>query len=108
MAENVIHLDDSTFDSSVLQSKLPVIVDFWAPWCAPCRAIAPVLEEVAQTYQGKVVVAKMNIEEHTKVATRYQITQIPTLLFFKDGKVAHQIVGAVPKAKIIEALEPLL
>jgi thioredoxin 1 len=108
MADNVIHLEDSTFDSKVLQSKLPVIVDFWAPWCAPCRVIAPVLEEVAQKYQGKVVVAKMNVDEHTKVATQYQITAIPTLLFFKDGKVAQQIVGAVPKAKVVEALEQLL
>lgn len=105
---NIVHLSDSSFEQEVLKSDLPVLVDFWAPWCAPCRAITPTLEEVAAAYTGRLKVAKMNVDEHTKVATQYHIVSIPTLLFFKNGQVVQQIVGAVAKAKIVEAVEAVI
>ncbi|NOZ01260.1 MAG: thioredoxin [Deltaproteobacteria bacterium] len=104
-SENLVHLSDQTFDEEVLKSDVPVIVDFWAPWCAPCRAIGPIVEEIADTYAGKVKVGKMNVDEHTRVASQFQVTAIPTLLIFKDGQVAKQIIGAVAKSKIIEAID---
>jgi thioredoxin 1 len=100
MAEGIVELTDANFEAEVLKSDKPVLVDFWAVWCGPCRAIAPAVEELARDYAGKVKVAKMNIDEHEKVPGNFQIMSIPTLLFFKDGKLAGQIVGAVPKAKI--------
>lgn len=104
-SENVINLSDATFDAEVLKSDVPVLVDFWAPWCAPCRAIAPIVEEIADTYAGKIKVGKMNVDADTKVAGQFQVTAIPTLLVFKGGQVAQQIIGAVAKAKIIEAVD---
>ncbi len=100
MAEGIVELTDSNFETEVLKSPLPVLIDFWAAWCAPCRAIAPAVEQIAQEYQGKVKVAKMNVDDQEKVPQTYQIMSIPTLLFFKNGKLAGQIIGAVPKFKI--------
>ncbi len=93
------------FEEVVLKSNIPVIVDFWAPWCAPCRIIAPVLEQIAQEYAGKVKVVKLNTDENPEIAARYNIRGIPTLLIFKDGKVIDQLVGAVPKHLITGKLD---
>lgn len=107
-SKNVVQLQDVTFDEEVLKSEVPVLVDFWAPWCGPCRAIAPTIEEVADAYAGRVKVGKMNVDEHTRVASQYQVTAIPTLLVFKKGQVVQQIVGAVAKNRIVQAIEDAL
>jgi thioredoxin 1 len=107
-SEHLRTFDDANFQTEVLQSETPVLVDFWATWCAPCRAIAPSVEELAKTYEGKVKVGKLNIDEHQGVPQTYGIRSIPTLLVFKGGKVVEQIVGAVPKNKIEEALRKAL
>ena len=91
-----------------MKSSTPVIVDFWATWCAPCRAIAPVLEELAGQYKGKVKVAKMNVDDHQETPQSYGIRSLPTLLVFKGGKVVEQIVGAVPRAKLEEAIKKVV
>ena len=108
MSENVKQVTDSTFESEVLKSNIPVLVDFWAEWCGPCRMVAPVVEEVARQYKGRVKVAKMDVDSNQRVATQYQIRSIPSLYIFKDGKVAGQIVGAVPKQQITSELEKVL
>lgn len=100
MAEGIIELTDGNFDAEVLKSDKPVLVDFWAEWCSPCRAIAPVVAELAKEYAGKVKIGKMNVDDNEKVPRNFQIMSIPTLLVFKGGQVAGQIVGAVPKSKI--------
>ncbi len=93
-------LNDSNFQKEVIESDLPCMVDFWAPWCGPCRMLAPVVEQVAKENAGKIKVCKLNIDENPKTASQYGIMSIPTLLFFKGGKVIEQIIGAVPKEKI--------
>jgi thioredoxin 1 len=104
----VLNVSDATFDQEVLQSEQPVLVDFWAVWCGPCKAIAPVLEGVATTYAGKLKVAKVNVDENSATPSRYGIRGIPSLLFFKGGKVAVQIVGFVPQEVIEEKIKRLL
>jgi thioredoxin 1 len=99
-SKNVATFQDATFDAEVLKSKLPVLVDFWAPWCGPCRAIAPIVDELADAYAGRVKVGKVNVDENMQIAASYQITAIPTLLVFKNGQVVEQIIGAVAKAKL--------
>ncbi len=98
-------LTDSTFKSEVLESEIPVLVDFWAPWCAPCRAIAPALEELVDEYAGKAKICKMNVDEHQQAPATYGVRSIPNLLVFKNGEVAEQIVGAHPKSRLAEALD---
>jgi thioredoxin len=106
MASNdVVVLQDATFESEVLKSDLPVLVDFWAVWCGPCKAIAPTVEELAKQYRGKVKVAKMDVDEHQKIPQQYGIRSIPTLLLFKGGRVVDTIVGAVPRSKLEESLK---
>jgi len=106
MAE--IQLTDDTFDKDVVQSAEPVLVDFWAPWCGPCRMLAPVIEELAKEYTGKVKVAKINTDDHPNAASRFKISAIPTLLFFKGGKVVEQLVGVHSKAEIKKTLDTLV
>jgi thioredoxin 1 len=108
MAGDVINVGDSDFKKEVLESQTPVLVDFWATWCAPCRAIAPALEELASQYKGKVRVAKMNIDDNQDTPQQFQVRSIPTLLLFKGGRVVEQIVGAVPKSKLEEAFKKVV
>lgn len=104
MGKDTVTVGDADFQTQVLQSTEPVLVDFWATWCAPCRAIAPALEELATQYKGKVKIAKVDVDDAQEVAQKFGIRSIPTLLMFKGGKVVEQIVGAVPKAKLEESL----
>lgn len=91
-----IHVNDDAFEKTVLKSPLPVLVDFWAPWCAPCRMVAPSLEKIAQEYEGRMLVAKVDTDQNPKWATHYRVSGIPTLLFISGGQVVHELVGAVP------------
>ncbi len=100
-----IKVDDASFQQEVLQAALPVIVDFWAPWCAPCKMIAPLIEQIALEYAGQIMVAKVNVDDSPEVASRYQVMSIPTLLFIKSGEVVEQTVGAVSKDVIIEKIK---
>ncbi len=102
-----IHLTEQNFDEALAQSQGLMMVDFWAEWCGPCRAIAPVLEELARDYAGKVVLAKVNVDENPGLAARYGIRSIPTVLFVKQGKVVADVIGAVPKAQFKKKLDEL-
>ena len=108
MSKDTVVVQDSTFKAEVLDSATPVLVDFWATWCAPCKAIAPALEELATQYKGKVKVAKVDVDENNEVAQQFGIRSIPTLLLFKGGRVVEQIVGGVPKAKIEASIQKAL
>jgi thioredoxin 1 len=99
-----IEITDSTFQKEVLESNVPVLVDFWAAWCGPCKMIAPVVEEIAKEYDGKLKVGKVDVDANQQYAAKYGIRSIPTLLIFKDGKVVDQIIGAVPKPMITQKL----
>ena len=106
MASNdLVTLQDTTFQKEVLESDVPVLVDFWAEWCGPCKAIAPAVEQLAAEYRGKAKIAKMDVDAHQEVPQQYGIRSIPTLLVFKGGRVVDTIVGAVPKAKLEESLK---
>jgi len=107
MAE-IIDVTDDTFETEVLKAQTPAIIDFWAEWCAPCRAIAPIVKELASQYEGKVKVVKMNIDENPATPGRYGVRAIPTILAFKDGTVVDQITGARPKAAFAEMAEKLV
>jgi thioredoxin 1 len=108
MFEEPIHVTDSAFDKTVLQSTVPVIVDFWATWCGPCRTIAPTLEKLAKEYAGKLVVAKMDVDQNQQTPGRYGVQSIPTLLFVAKGKVIHQQVGAVPEPMLREVVKQFM
>jgi thioredoxin 1 len=103
-----IHVADGVFQSEVLESELPVIVDFWAPWCMPCRMIAPVLDRLAKDYEGRLLVAKVNTDENSEWAIKYGVQGIPTLLFVKDGRIVDRIVGAARAGQIQQHLDRLL
>lgn len=104
----VTHVTDESFKDEVLESSIPVIVDFWATWCAPCRIIAPIVEELANEYDGKIKVCKLDIDNNPNTAIQYGVRSIPTLLFFKDGKVVGNIIGAVGKNVILEQLNRII
>jgi thioredoxin 1 len=99
---------DSSFKEEVLESNIPVLVDFWAPWCGPCRMVAPVVEEIAQQYEGQLKVVKVNTDENPQIAGQYGIRSIPTLMIFKDGVKVDMVVGAVPKTTLANTLEKYL
>lgn len=105
MNEHIKTLSDDSFEQDVLQSDQPVLVDYWAPWCGPCKMIAPVLDEVSEQYAGKLVVAKLNIDEHPQTPPKYGIRGIPTLMIFKGGEVAATKVGALTKSQLLEFID---
>ena len=104
----LLHLTEKNFDEEVINSPIPVLVDFWAEWCGPCRMISPIVDELAQELSGKLKVAKVNVDEAQEVAAKFGIMSIPTLLVFKKGKVVSQIVGAMPKDQLLAKLNPSL
>ena len=108
MLDAPIHVTDATFENSVLKSPTPVIVDFWAPWCGPCKMIAPTLEKIAKEYSGKVIVAKVNTDEDNQWMMKYGIQGIPTLLFVADGKIVHRQVGALPERMLRDVVSQFL
>ena len=103
-----IHVNDNTFEKAILKSPLPVLVDFWAPWCGPCRMVAPSLEKIAKEYAGKLVVAKVNTDEDSQWAAHYGVSGIPTMLFVSGGEVVHQQVGAVPHEYLKQIIDKFL
>ncbi len=108
MAENIVQVSDDTFDSEVLKASVPVLIDFWAPWCGPCRAIAPIVDQLATEYAGKLKIVKMNVDDNPRTPANYGVRGIPNLILFKDGQVQQQIVGAVPKAHLIKAISAVV
>jgi thioredoxin 1 len=108
MANTITHVSDENFETEVLKSPLPVLLDLWAPWCGPCRAIAPIVDELAGEYAGKLKVVKMNVDDNPRTPTRYGVRGIPNLILFKDGEVHQQIVGAVPKAHVVKAISTVV
>jgi len=104
----VMHVGDNEFENTVLKSALPVLVDFWAPWCGPCRIVAPLLDRIAQEYAGRLVVAKVNTDDSPKWAMQYRVTGIPTMLFMSDGRVVHQQVGALSYSALRQMVDKFL
>ena len=101
---NLVHLTEKNFDDEVMKSQSPVLVDFWAQWCGPCRMIGPIVEQIADEYQGKLKVAKLNVDEAQELAIKYGVMSIPTLMVFKNGKVLNQVIGAMDKEQLINKL----
>ena len=104
MSADVVDVTDANFQTEVLESDIPVIVDFWAAWCGPCRMVGPIVEEIAKDQGGRVKVAKLNVDENRETATKYSIMSIPTILLFENGALAKQVVGAMPKAALVQEL----
>ncbi len=108
MAEGIMEISDSSFDEEVLQSEKPVLIDFWAPWCGPCRAIGPIIEEISSEYGDKLKIVKCNVDDNPVTPGKYGVRAIPTLIFFNNGEVSDQITGMVAKAKLIESINKIL
>lgn len=108
MSDKIVTLTDSGFEADVLKSEKPVLVDFWAPWCGPCKMIAPLLDVIAEEYDGKITVGKLNVDENTETAGKYGVRGIPTLLIFKDGEVKDSKVGALSRAQLVDFVEAAL
>ena len=108
MTQNIIELEDDSFEENVLKSEKPVMVDFWAPWCGPCKAIAPTVEALEKEYGDKMTFAKVNVDENPLTPSKYGVQAIPTLIFFKNGKIADQITGMVAKEKLEKAIKGVL
>ncbi len=108
MSENVLHATDADFDSQVLAADVPVLVDFWAPWCGPCRMIAPTLEKIASSYAGKAKVVKVDVDQNQQTAHKYHVRSIPMLLLFKDGQVQDTSIGLVAESKLTQMLDKLV
>jgi len=108
MAKHVVEINDSSFETEVIQNEKPVLVDFWAPWCGPCKAIGPLIEDLAGSFGDKVKFAKCNVDDNPMTPSKFGIKAIPTLIFFKDGKVHEQIIGIVAKSKLEEVLNTLV
>ena len=108
MVDGIMEIDDSSFDAEVLQSDKPVLVDFWAPWCGPCKAIGPIIEELAGTFGNKIKFAKCNVDDNPVTPGKYGIKAIPTLIFFKEGSVVDQITGMVAKSKLEETIHKVV
>jgi thioredoxin 1 len=108
MFDEPIHVTDAAFEKSVLQSSLPVIVDFWAPWCGPCKMVAPILDKLATEMAGKLIVAKVNTDENNEWAGKYGVQGIPTMLFIAEGKIIHRQVGAMPESMLREAVNQFM
>jgi thioredoxin 1 len=104
----LLHVNDKNFAEEVLNAQLPVLVDFWATWCGPCRSISPIIEELAKEYTGRIKVTKLNVDENPAIPSQYGVRGIPTLILFKGGKILDQIVGAVPKARLVTVIEKAL
>ncbi len=102
-----VELSDANFDEVVLKSDKPVMVDFWAEWCGPCRIVSPIINEIAEEYKDKALIGKLDVDSNNEVATRYGIRSIPTILYFKDGELAHKQVGVTPKGNLVKKLEEL-
>jgi thioredoxin 1 len=100
----VVHLNDENFEERINKSALPVLVDFWAPWCGPCKAIGPIVEQLADVYQGKALIAKVNVDENPKAATAFGVRSIPTIILFKEGKIIDTIIGLVPQERLEELI----
>lgn len=104
----MVQITDDNFETEVIRSNLPVLIDFWAPWCGPCKSIAPVIEELARDYEGRLKVAKLNVDENPITPSRYAVRGIPNLLILKGGAVKEQLIGAVPKSRLVDAIEKAL
>jgi thioredoxin 1 len=108
VGDGITSLTDSTFDEEIKGATEPVLVDFWAEWCGPCKMIAPVLEEIATEYEGKIRIAKLNVDDNLDVSRRFEVMSIPTLILFKDGEPAHRIIGAKGKGQLLQELHQFL
>ena len=108
MAEGIVNLTSSTFDETVSGSSTPILVDFWAEWCGPCKQIAPILEDIAKEQSGKITIAKLNVDDYGDIAGRFNVMSIPTMLVFKDGEIVNKIVGAKSKSALLQDLAPVI